>query len=482
MPTCFRSRKAARQIAKKKTQMKKLLTSSLEIYNDCIYLQARKFKDRHLVDTEAQRAPCNCSSFREKKILDIYQAHGQSLNTYHQDNLSRVYPSMQSRNVKPMANWLHGVQLVALNYQNIDEGMLLNEGIFRNQNGGSGYVLKPPAVNGPARLCKNGHRMLSTKRVPTGWVCACQGSEARPEKSFTNTRSMSEDHDSIWRCKECDFTLCEACASEQASLRPGDHVETPVVLRLRLISGHHLPRPQKEAAAVTTSVGSLLFGNMFDDGSTNPVSPYTHVKIHGVDADNAKQTSRVQTANGFDPVWDETFEFNISRPDVAILTLQVYDQVSKSFVVAAAYPVSMLREGIRWVPMWDYRLRTLEHCGLLVEIRIIRGDEDKKIPTQMAPSAGTGSAEGGEETPLSAGTGGAEGVEVQFDHSRDLIIDDSVPEEIGSHQLPTLCRTAGGDLRISDLEEIVPSERSKSRDVRLPPATSTLIPKRRFSL
>jgi hypothetical protein len=48
-----------------------------------------------------------------------------------------------------MPFWTHGAQLVALNYQITDRGSILNEGIFREQNGGCGYVLKPPAVLAP---------------------------------------------------------------------------------------------------------------------------------------------------------------------------------------------------------------------------------------------------------------------------------------------------------------------------------------------
>lgn len=225
----------------------------------------------------------------------------------------------------------------------------------------------------------------------------------------------------MWRCEECDYCLCEACALQRAALRPGHHIELPLQLQLRLISGHHFPRPQKEQSQRRASVTFFgKFGSLFDDND-EPISPYAHVKIHGVECDNSKQTTQVSTSNGFDPVWDETFEFNISRPDVAIMTLQVFDHVSKAFVVAAAYPVNMLREGIRWVPMWDYRLRTLEHCGLLVEIRMRRGDEDAKLHQTMLPldltrpSAGTGAAEGPDGPPLSAGTGAAEGMEAVDD-------------------------------------------------------------------
>jgi hypothetical protein len=100
-----------------------------------------------------------------------------------------------------------------------------------------------------------------------------------------------------------------------------------------------------------------------------PISPQAHVSIHGHEDDTDKKETQVIKENGFDPVWDETMEFQISHPDVAILVFQVYDNYCKAILVMGAYPVRMLREGIRWVPMWDYMLRSMDHCGLLVEIR-----------------------------------------------------------------------------------------------------------------
>lgn len=41
--------------------------------------------------------------------------------------------------------WLHGIQLVALNYQTDDLPLHLNAAMFE-ANGGCGYVLKPPVL------------------------------------------------------------------------------------------------------------------------------------------------------------------------------------------------------------------------------------------------------------------------------------------------------------------------------------------------
>lgn len=60
----------------------------------------------------------------------------------------RAFPSgmrVRSDNLDPAVFWRKGVQIVALNWQRWDEGMMLNEGMF---TGSLGYVLKPNGYRG----------------------------------------------------------------------------------------------------------------------------------------------------------------------------------------------------------------------------------------------------------------------------------------------------------------------------------------------
>ena len=62
--------------------------------------------------------------------------------------------------------------------------------------------------------------------------------------------------------------------------------------------------------------------------------------------------------NGLNPVWDEKngFEFVVSRPWVAMLSISVYDKPEHGiddFVAGAAIPVSQLRQGYRSVALFD---------------------------------------------------------------------------------------------------------------------------------
>src|SRR5437016_4568490 len=69
--------------------------------------------------------------------------------------MMRAYPSgmrVDSSNLDPSFHWRQGIQVVALNWQNCDKGMMLNSGMFA---GTKGWVLKPPEYRGTAWLPKD---------------------------------------------------------------------------------------------------------------------------------------------------------------------------------------------------------------------------------------------------------------------------------------------------------------------------------------
>lgn len=85
------------------------------------------------------------SSFSETDALDLCLSDGKKFVKHNALFLSRIYPKgirTDSSNYNPVPLWNSGCQIVALNYQTMDEPMLLNEAKFA-QNGKCGYVLKP---------------------------------------------------------------------------------------------------------------------------------------------------------------------------------------------------------------------------------------------------------------------------------------------------------------------------------------------------
>ncbi|XP_038591439.1 1-phosphatidylinositol 4,5-bisphosphate phosphodiesterase epsilon-1 isoform X2 [Micropterus salmoides] len=88
------------------------------------------------------------SSVNENAAKRLYRRYSQKLIQHTVCQLLRTYPAatrIDSTNPNPLLFWLHGIQLVALNYQTDDLPMQLNAALFE-ANGGCGYVLKPAVL------------------------------------------------------------------------------------------------------------------------------------------------------------------------------------------------------------------------------------------------------------------------------------------------------------------------------------------------
>lgn len=102
-------------------------------------------------------------------------------------------------------------------------------------------------------------------------------------------------------------------------------------LKIKIISGQYLPK-----------VG---------DSETSVVDPYVTIKIMGHGADSsASARTRVVTNNGFNPYWNETFEFFLRAPELTVVCLTVKDSqmIGKSrFIGSYSLPVAHIMPGNR---------------------------------------------------------------------------------------------------------------------------------------
>ncbi|KAF3904616.1 hypothetical protein ABW21_db0204648 [Orbilia brochopaga] len=106
-----------------------------------VYASAMKFAESFSDATS--RRPNHVFSFSEKKFNALHEAHADALFQHNRHFLARVYPHglrVSSSNLNPHDFWRRGAQLVALNWQKVDRGMMFNEAMF---SGTGGYVLKP---------------------------------------------------------------------------------------------------------------------------------------------------------------------------------------------------------------------------------------------------------------------------------------------------------------------------------------------------
>jgi Ca2+-dependent lipid-binding protein len=110
-----------------------------------------------------------------------------------------------------------------------------------------------------------------------------------------------------------------------------------VVLKVHLISGQQLPKP-----------GGARKGEVID--------PYVSLAVYGSSLkEPVYQHSTVVENNGFNPAWDEIFEFDISDPDVAQLYMKVMDSDlnQDDFIAYSSTPISSLLPGYRNFKLFD---------------------------------------------------------------------------------------------------------------------------------
>ncbi|KAI0973362.1 PLC-like phosphodiesterase [Xylaria arbuscula] len=110
-----------------------------------IYTRGVSFKS--LTQPEASM-PTHIFSLSEGGVEEVHDHHASLLFEHNRRYIMRTYPSgmrIQSSNLDPPVFWRKGIQIVALNWQKWDEGMMLNQGMF---TGTGGYVLKPEGYRG----------------------------------------------------------------------------------------------------------------------------------------------------------------------------------------------------------------------------------------------------------------------------------------------------------------------------------------------
>lgn len=99
-----------------------------------IYTRAYHFKS--LTAPEAT-LPTHVFSLSEKKLMEVHASSGPTLFSHNRNYMMRAFPSgmrVRSDNLDPSVFWRKGVQMVALNWQRWDEGMMLNEYVLFGVN------------------------------------------------------------------------------------------------------------------------------------------------------------------------------------------------------------------------------------------------------------------------------------------------------------------------------------------------------------
>ncbi|XP_061747483.1 1-phosphatidylinositol 4,5-bisphosphate phosphodiesterase delta-1-like isoform X2 [Nerophis ophidion] len=125
-------------------------------------------------------------------------------------------------------------------------------------------------------------------------------------------------------------------------------------LHVMVISAQQLPKVNNKASSI--------------------VDPLVKVEVHGVPADVAvKETSTVKN-NGFNPAWNENFQFDIYVPDLALVRFLVEDHDSTSgneFVAQYTLPFNSLKMGYRHVPLLNKNGDPVPAAAIFVHVMVV---------------------------------------------------------------------------------------------------------------
>ena len=102
----------------------------------------------------------------------------------------------------------------------------------------------------------------------------------------------------------------------------------------------------------------VLLGSQFPKPNNSKkgeiIDPYVRLKLHGDEEDEKQPAVRTKTIddNGFNPVWNETFQLTVNAMDLAVLSVKVLDADvdADDEICEMCIPVQSMRTGYRAVP------------------------------------------------------------------------------------------------------------------------------------
>ncbi|NWV69483.1 PLCD4 phosphodiesterase, partial [Malurus elegans] len=128
----------------------------------------------------------------------------------------------------------------------------------------------------------------------------------------------------------------------------------PITLTIQVISGQQLPK------VANSKEGAII-------------DPLVRVEIYGVPADQAHQETKYIENNGFNPRWDETLQFQLHVPELALIRFVVedYDKTSRNdFVGQFTLAFANIKPGYRHIHLLSKDGTSIPPSSLFVHIRI----------------------------------------------------------------------------------------------------------------
>ncbi|CAG2110711.1 unnamed protein product [Medioppia subpectinata] len=126
----------------------------------------------------------------------------------------------------------------------------------------------------------------------------------------------------------------------------------PLCIRLKIISGQQLPRPRGASSKATS------------------IDPYVMVQMFGVPADCAE--ARTRTVTNENPIFEESFEFNVSVPELALLRFVVLDDdyINDDFIGENVVPIECIQSGYKHIRLHNANGECQPTATIFVQISL----------------------------------------------------------------------------------------------------------------
>ncbi|XP_046546164.1 LOW QUALITY PROTEIN: inactive phospholipase C-like protein 2 [Haliotis rubra] len=208
-----------------------------------------------------------------------------------------------------------------------------------------------------SRIYPNGMRIDSSNYNPQDlWNCGCQMVALNYQ-----TAGLMMDLYNGWFHKNggCGFVLKPAIMREEISYFSANTREvipgvSPQILHIKIISGQNFPKPK----------GSAAKGEVTD--------PYVTIEVFGIPSDCAEERTKTMPHNGYNPIFDESFEFQINLPELALVRFTVLDDdyIGDEFIGQFTIPFECMQTGYRHIQLLSNTGYPIENCTLFVHVAI----------------------------------------------------------------------------------------------------------------
>ncbi|KAG8714891.1 hypothetical protein FRC08_011289 [Ceratobasidium sp. 394] len=354
-----------------------------------VYVSSHSFKDW---EAASRLPPNHIFSFSENAFSKMNKASHDAMFAHNVHFLMRVYPfglRFGSSNLDPTVFWSRGVQLVALNWQKVDRGMMLNEAMFA-QTGG--YVLKPP---GRRDITLTGVRAREEKRdviirltVLAGQSMPLPEDEAedeaekaeklrlKEEKARRKGHSRSGSQISISGTGETEDKKATTTTTLGAGLA-ATHITAAA------ITPPATPEPKESGGTKNKIKG--FFSRMKHRNGAQGFEPYVEVQLLADGLPENGVTGKTKALRGPDVVWEERGTLGIRSADPPEIVLKAAGIVpAASFVrflvkdeefgtddlaAWACVRLDRLQEGYRFIRLFDLHGRLSDNGCLFVKIK-----------------------------------------------------------------------------------------------------------------